>query len=85
MNITLEQAQSIAASYMEAKYDQGTSYSYGFSCDECGSSVVARDRKKLVRKSAWRTLCWNCMDAGVDMHCEPKRTPEEITKAGGRC
>lgn len=83
MSITFEEANAIANSYLDIKHSWGSSFAYGFSCDECNGSVVARDRKKLVRKGALRTLCWDCMDAGADLYGESKRTPEEIAKAGG--
>lgn len=89
MDMTMEQIQQIQSavkSYLDMKYSSSSSsFYYGISCDECDGSVAARDRKRLVRNGAWRTLCWDCMAAGADMHIEPKRSPEEVAKAGGRC
>lgn len=71
---TAKEVAAIVDSYMELKRSYPSSFDYGFSCEECSGSVVARDRKKLVRNGASRTLCWECMAGGADLYAVSTQT-----------
>lgn len=66
--LTYQQIRDVVESYLDIRHSHGSAFAYGFECGECSGSANARDRKKLVRNNADRTLCWDCMDAGANLY-----------------